>query len=136
MPNDPRTTLLSAIPEIPDTFLVTIYDPQGTVFSGSVYAISTHNEMGPLSLLSGHANFITLISQNLTLYQEPTKTVPTTVPITTGVMRVFDNVVQIYLGLGAEALQEKLAVPDLPGQTPRQTVTAQQFKSPAESGGA
>lgn len=87
---------------IPQTFLLTVYDPQGTLFSGSVYGLSTGNELGPLSIISGHANFISLISQPLTIYSNPRMIEPTTIPLDLGVVRVFNNVVQIFVGMGLD----------------------------------
>ena len=76
---------------------VTIKKPEQTVFDGEATAISSVSNRGRFDVLPYHANFISLIQDSITIYQEGKK--PQIIPIKTGVMKVNANIVKIILGV-------------------------------------
>lgn len=88
------------MPIIPDTFPLTIYDETGQLFSGEVAAIEAVNETGPFSVLSGHTNFISVITGSLnenkliihTSNQQTREFI-----ISQGVLKIFENTAEIFL---------------------------------------
>lgn len=87
--------------KISSKFVLTVYNQQGLIFSGEVAALSTNNEVGPLSILPGHANFISIITDQLTVFPESNQ--PQEIELDRGVLRVFENDVQIYVGVELDA---------------------------------
>lgn len=65
-------------------------------FQGKVKAISSKNRLGNFDILPGHANFISLILNALTLHT-PDKKI--NYQFTRGVLEVNENKVKIFLGL-------------------------------------
>lgn len=55
------------------TFRVTIKDTQGVIFDGNVDRISSYNEVGPFDIYPMHANFISILRQELALYSNREK---------------------------------------------------------------
>lgn len=79
------------------TLSVTIRDREGIIFEGPVTALSSFNDKGPFDVLPMHANFISLIHRSLTLHFRdlPSRRLE----METGVLKVRDNMVQVYLGV-------------------------------------
>jgi F0F1-type ATP synthase epsilon subunit len=78
---------------------VLIRNRDALVFEGDVKAISTSNERGPLDVLPEHENFISIITSgvDLTLMDEEKKSFA--LENTSGLLRVSDNTVSIFLGV-------------------------------------
>lgn len=91
--------------EIKNDYLdLTIVSPEDTVFAGKVKVISLKNELGPFDIIPYHETFISLISEKLVIY--PLDGPRKEIMVDKGVVRVFKNNVQIYLGLNTEKLLE------------------------------
>lgn len=78
-----------------------IRDPERLIFKGIVDSVTATNSKGVFDLLGTHENFITIIKDRL-IYrnQEGEKDVP----VTTGILKVEENVVHVFVG--AEKLAE------------------------------
>lgn len=72
--------------------------PEKTVYEGEAKAVSSVNEKGPFDVLSAHQNFITLIKENLSIID--TSGEKQDIPVKGGVMRVHENEITIFLGVG------------------------------------
>ena len=83
---------------------VKIRSPESTLFDGEAKSVSSINEKGRFDVLPQHAHFISLIRDLLVIYDQQDKL--KTIKIDSGVMRVLDNKVDVFLGI--ETLQEKL----------------------------
>ena len=55
------------------TFKVRIRDTKSTVFDGEADKISSFNEMGPFDIYYMHANFISILRQEIILYKDHQK---------------------------------------------------------------
>lgn len=66
-------------------------------FKGKAEAVSSQNRLGKFDILPEHANFITLIFGNLTIYTPDKKKF--TYQFERGVLEVSENKVNIFLGL-------------------------------------
>lgn len=75
---------------------VTIRNPQQVVYSGKADSITSANETGPFDILPMHANFITIIKENVIVHQKGQKDI--TVPLDEGIMKVYENTINIFLG--------------------------------------
>lgn len=64
-------------------------------FDVKVKAVSTQNKLGKLDILPGHANFISVIFNNLVFLDEGNK--PTTIAFDRGIVEVRENLVRFYL---------------------------------------
>ena len=87
---------------IPEEFQLKIFDENGVIYDEMVTAVSAENETGPLSILSGHTNFISTIKGSLTeemlfAYKKDGST--RGFMLESGVIKIFENSVEIYLVL-------------------------------------
>jgi F0F1-type ATP synthase epsilon subunit len=76
---------------------VVVKSPEGIVFDGEVFAITSKNIGGLFDVLPYHSNFISIIKELLLLYE--TKDSPKEMKIENGVMKVSENDVEIFLGV-------------------------------------
>lgn len=76
---------------------VIVRDREGVLFEGEAEAVSSVNAAGPFDILPLHANFISIISQTLTLHVRGGVT--RELPIRTGVLIVRENKVEVYIGI-------------------------------------
>ncbi len=83
---------------IPDNILqVEIQDPTGLIFQGPADAVSSYNEGGLFDVYPLHIHFISIIRQGLTIYKNKTKIKE--MQIESGIIKVLNNKVQIFLGI-------------------------------------
>ena len=66
-------------------------------YRGTAAAITSKNKVGKFDVLPGHTNFISLISQRLTIQLLDKKTIDH--EFRRGVIEVSDNLVKVFLGL-------------------------------------
>lgn len=76
---------------------VTVKNPDGVVFDGKAEAVSSFNKKGKFDILPYHANLISIIQDNLTIWE--TKEKPKEIKIENGVLEVSENVVKVFLGI-------------------------------------
>lgn len=77
--------------------MLTITSPDETFFSGACDAITSTNEKGKFDVLPYHENFISIISEFVTIYKNGA--VLKTLQLEKGILRAERNTVQIYLGI-------------------------------------
>ncbi len=83
-------------------FQLSIYSQSGLIFDQPVVAISAENEVGPLSILAGHSNFITTINGSLTtemLFAYFKDGSTKGFLLESGVIKVFENKAEVFLVL-------------------------------------
>ena len=93
---------------------VQVLNTDQMVFEGDVDRISSFNEVGAFDVYPMHANFISIIGKQLTLYNKHEKLKELT--FEQAVMKVKQDSVQIFLGMEVLMIDEK----DIE-QTPPQT---------------
>lgn len=78
-------------------FYLKITNPDGLVFGGDALMFSSTNEKGNFDILPNHTNFISTINKHLkiTMLDKKTKDID----FDTGVVRVENNIVDVYLGV-------------------------------------
>ncbi len=74
-----------------------IRDRSGVLFEGEAEAVSSHNDKGPFDILPLHTNFICIIHRGATLHLK--NKVVKDLSFGTGVLKVAENKVEIYLGI-------------------------------------
>jgi F0F1-type ATP synthase epsilon subunit len=79
------------------TIKLTIRDTQSIVFEGEVDRISSFNEVGRFDIYPMHANFISIIRQEITLYQD--KRLIKSIKIEQAVLKIKQDVANIFLGI-------------------------------------
>ena len=84
---------------------VMVRDIENTIFEGEVDRISSYNDVGPFDIYWMHANFISIIHKNLSLYKDKKKIKE--MPIGQAVLKAKKDRVDIFLGLEALAIDEK-----------------------------
>jgi len=99
------------------TINVRIRDTENIIFEGEVDRITSFNEVGRFDVYPMHANFISIIRQELTLYNKNQKVKE--LPVEQAVMKVKQDSVHIFLGIEAFVLDQ--------GEIP-QTATIEQPK--------
>lgn len=77
---------------------VVIQDRTGQVFQGEVAAVSSVNTVGAFDVLPLHSNFVTTISQQVTIFAELAGQ-PKVFQINSGLLRATNNVVEVFIGL-------------------------------------
>lgn len=84
---------------IPQTFQLAVVGQEGYLYQGVAQSISTANKVGPLSVLPGHTNFISIITDTLKVTDVSGEVFE--FELNLGVMRVFANEVDVYVGIEA-----------------------------------
>ncbi len=93
---------------------VKVSDTENIIFEGEVDRISSFNEVGPFDVYPMHANFISIIQKELSLYQHNKKIKE--VKMEQAIMKVKQDVVHIYLGIETFLIDENLSsAPKNPG---------------------
>lgn len=83
---------------IPGDLFVLIRSRDKTFFKDKVKAVTSFNEKGIFDVLPEHTHFITLIKDKVILHKASGKDTEE-IKIDGGVMRVFNNNVDIYIGV-------------------------------------
>lgn len=79
------------------SIFLTIKSPEELIFSGEIEAITSSNDKGKFDVLPLHANFISIIKDTLHIY--PKGADKKEIQIDSGVLRVSQNKVDIFLGI-------------------------------------
>ncbi len=85
-------------------FLLRVLSEEGEIWNKPVLAIQTGNAEGPLSILSGHANFISIITDDVQIFMLGEKT--HSFPVETGIIRMRDNELELFLGVEVLDVQQ------------------------------
>lgn len=88
----------------PTAIKVKVRDSENIIYEGEVERISSFNEMGRFDVYPMHANFISIIRQELALYHNKEKVKE--LKLEQAVMKVRQDIVHIFLGIEALALDE------------------------------
>jgi len=83
---------------------VKIRDTETVVFEGEAERVTSFNEVGRFDVFPMHANFITIITRELVLYQHREKIKE--IKLEQAVMKVKKDEVHIFLGIEALILGE------------------------------
>lgn len=78
---------------------VKVRDTQNIIFEGDIDRISSYNDIGRFDVYPMHANFISILHQEVTLYNNKAKVKE--LKIEQAVMKVKKDVVHIFLGFEA-----------------------------------
>lgn len=79
------------------TFKVKVRDTENVIFEGIVERISSYNEVGPFDIYPMHANFISIVRQELVLYNNNQKVKE--LKFEQAVMKVKQDSANIFLGI-------------------------------------
>ena len=79
------------------TFKVRIRDTENTLFEGEIERISSYNEVGPFDIYPMHANFISILRQEVGLYNGKEKVKE--LKFEQAVLKVKQDSAQIFLGI-------------------------------------
>lgn len=80
-----------------DSIAVTIKNRKGVLVQEEVKAISSLNDKGIFDILPEHANFISIIKDNIVLHKKDGS--KNEMKIGKGVLRVYENEIHIYLDI-------------------------------------
>lgn len=84
---------------------VKVRDTKDVVFEGEVDRISSFNEVGRFDVFPMHANFISIIQQELTLFKGHEKVKE--IKVEKAVMKVKQDAVHIFLGIETLVVEEE-----------------------------
>jgi F0F1-type ATP synthase epsilon subunit len=73
--------------------------PQNVLFTGEVTAVTSQNQRGTFDILPQHTQFVSLITDNV-IARRPTG--DKTIPVPAGILKVKDNLVEVFVTTGAE----------------------------------
>ncbi len=76
---------------------LTVRDAENIIFEGEVDRISSFNEAGRFDIYPKHANFISIIRQQLTIYNH--HQILKDLKIEQAVLKIKNNVANIFLGI-------------------------------------
>ena len=76
---------------------VTVKGPIKQEFQGEAISVTSLNKVGKFDVLPFHANFITLIREYVIIEQQDKKKI--TFPLQSGIMKVFEDKVNILIGV-------------------------------------
>ncbi len=86
---------------------VTIRDTQNIIFQGEADRVSSYNEVGRFDIFPMHANFISIINQEIAVYKKNVKIKE--LKIEQAIMKVKQNQVHIFLGIETLFVDETAA---------------------------
>jgi F0F1-type ATP synthase epsilon subunit len=76
---------------------VSVKGPKNELFTGTALSVTSINKKGKFDVLPYHTNFISLIRDYVIIREQNKKEI--TLPLQTGVMRVFEDKVNILIGI-------------------------------------
>jgi len=76
---------------------VTVYTRENIIYQGPAVSVTSFNKEGKFDVLSKHMNFISIINDKAII--KDLQGVEREVPVDSGVMKVANNKVDIYLGM-------------------------------------
>jgi F0F1-type ATP synthase epsilon subunit len=85
-------------------FKLKVRDAHEIVYEGGVDRISSFNEVGPFDVYPMHANFISIINKNLSIYRNNKKIQE--IPLDEAVLKVKQDIARVFLGLNADTISE------------------------------
>lgn len=95
-----------------------VRDTQTIIFDGEVDRISSFNEIGRFDIFPMHANFISIIRQQIVLYNKNQKVKE--LPVEQAIIKVKQDVVHVFLGIEALLVDELSANnKETPPETPK-----------------
>lgn len=100
-----------------EAFTLIIYNQVGVVYSGEAKALACANNKGEFSILPGHTNFISLVTEPITIYLKDNSTKKFDVGL--GVLRVLNNQIEVYTGLLVDKQTQELAAGLSAGEKPK-----------------
>lgn len=80
------------------TLKVRIVSGDETVYEGDAISVSSRNDKGRFDILPYHANFISIVKEFVDIQID--KKEHKQVLVKTAIMRVYENNVQVFLGVG------------------------------------
>jgi F0F1-type ATP synthase epsilon subunit len=86
---------------------VTIRDTQNIIFQGQADRVSSYNEVGRFDIYPMHANFISIINQEISVYKN--NEIIKGLKIEQAIMKVKQDEVHIFLGIETLFVDEKTA---------------------------
>src|SRR6185312_12045805 len=87
----------------PKSLKVKVRDTENILFEGDVDRVSSINEIGPFDIYPMHANFISILTKELSLYQNKQKVKE--LKLEQAVIKVKRDVVNIFLGIETLAFE-------------------------------
>lgn len=78
-------------------FHVKVRDTEQLIYEGDVERISSYNEIGPFDIYPMHANFISILHQELSLYKDDKKVKE--LKFEQAVLKVKQDIAHIFLGI-------------------------------------
>lgn len=74
-----------------------VRNKQGILYNDKVEAVSSKNDKGIFDILPEHQNFISIIKDNIIIHKKINENQE--IKLENGVLRVYENKVNIYIGL-------------------------------------
>lgn len=76
---------------------VTIHDADKVIYEGVAESVSSYNERGTFDILGYHSQFICIVNKNITVREKGGQKKEFTIEM--GILQVFKNVVDVFLGI-------------------------------------
>lgn len=94
------------------TMKLKVQDAESVLFDGEVDRITSFNEVGRFDIYPMHSNFISIIQQELALYNKGQKVKD--FKIEKAVLKVKQDLVNIYIGIDTYTVDEEKMAEDKP----------------------
>lgn len=89
-----------------NSIMVIVRDAENIIFDGDVDRISSFNEVGRFDIYPRHANFISIIKKQLTLYRD--HKIVKDLKLEQAIMKVKNDNVGIFLGIDTIMVEENV----------------------------
>lgn len=73
---------------------VIVKTPEELIFDTTALSLTAINAVGSFDILPYHENFISLITESITIHQQASDK---QIPFTTGIVKVYENTVEVFL---------------------------------------
>jgi len=87
---------------------VKVRDAENIIFEGETDRISSFNEVGRFDIFPMHANFISIINQELTIFNKNQKVKE--VKVEQAILKIKQDVATVFLGIESLIIDEEKAV--------------------------
>lgn len=85
--------------QVPQNFLnVNVLSATQVLFNGQAWSVASSNELGPFSIIPGHAGFIALINEKVEIHKDQHSKEKIDIPIKKAVLHCENNNVRILVG--------------------------------------
>ena len=112
--------------KLKNSIKVSIFSAENKLYEKEAAALSSYNEEGKFDILPYHANFISIVTQGVTVHEIDGG--EKEFPLEVAVLKAFENTIDVYLGIESVDLEGKGLITGVTDTKPSKEKTQVQAK--------